>query len=97
MQRFIFPIGSLTKSNVRRIAAAAESPLNNCRVLKKKESMGICFIGKRPFDEFLQKYVIPTPGRFIDVDTGKIVGSHSGMELLTIGQGARIGGAINRY
>ncbi len=96
MQQFIFPLGSLTKSDVRKIASTAESPLNDCRILTKKESMGICFIGRRPFDEFLQNYVVPTPGRFIDVDTRRVVGTHSGMELFTIGQGARIGGALSR-
>jgi tRNA U34 2-thiouridine synthase MnmA/TrmU len=65
----------------------------------KKESMGICFIGKRNFGQFVSQYLTeaPAPGNFVDVDTGKIVGRHRGSMHYTIGQGAKISGANTKY
>jgi tRNA-specific 2-thiouridylase len=56
----MFPVGDLQKSEVRKIATEKFAGLN---ILKKKESMGICFIGKRPLKEFLSQYINLTPGR----------------------------------
>lgn len=97
LRQYIFPIGGFRKSQVRKIANAPTSPLLGANALKKKESMGICFIGKRPLPEFLSNYLSPTPGRFIDIDNGVSVGTHSGVEYLTCGQRARIGGLPGRY
>lgn len=79
----MFPIGSLLKSNVKRLAA--EAGLN--AIAMKKESMGICFVGKRPFKEFISEYIAPKRGTFVDIDTGKVIGEHNGFHNFTIGQG----------
>ena len=61
--------------------------------------MGICFIGKRNFGQFISQYLpkVPRPGNFVDVDTGEIVGRHEGAVRYTLGEGARISGAKLRY
>jgi tRNA-specific 2-thiouridylase len=61
-------VGHLTKAQVRALAAAASSPLKDCRVISKRESMGLCFIGKRSFDSFLGRYIPITPGRLVNID-----------------------------
>ncbi|XP_055350571.1 mitochondrial tRNA-specific 2-thiouridylase 1-like isoform X2 [Paramacrobiotus metropolitanus] len=63
----------------------------------KKHSTGICFIGKRNFADFMREYSHPTPGRFIDVDSGEVVGRHDGVQFFTIGQRALIGGRSGAY
>ncbi len=57
----LFPLGELTKSEVRDIARKAGLP-----VADKKDSTGICFIGERPFAEFLAQYLPPSPGKIVD-------------------------------
>ncbi len=61
--------------------------------------MGICFVGKRDFGDFIHQYLPepPKPGVFVDVDTGQVVGTHQGSLLYTIGQGAKISGASQRW
>ena len=83
-----FPLGEMRKSEVRKIAR--ESGLPNW---DKKDSVGICFIGKRPFREFLKKYLPPSPGQILTPE-GKIVGEHEGLHFYTIGQrkGLAVGG-----
>ncbi|EED86582.1 predicted protein, partial [Thalassiosira pseudonana CCMP1335] len=94
----IFPLGHLAKSQtqqtVRDIAHQAAIP-----TASKRDSMGICFIGKRNFGQFVSQYLPepPAPGTFVDVDTGEIVGYHEGSMHYTIGQGAKISGASARY
>ncbi|KAL3802002.1 hypothetical protein HJC23_010346 [Cyclotella cryptica] len=80
--------------SVRDIALRAKIP-----TASKKESMGICFIGKRNFGRFVSQYLpdTPTPGKFVDVDTGEIVGYHRGSMHYTIGQGAKISGGSTKY
>mmetsp|Transcript_25788 Transcript_25788/g.48398 ORF Transcript_25788/g.48398 Transcript_25788/m.48398 type:complete len:445 (+) Transcript_25788:54-1388(+) len=95
-ENVLFPIGHLTKQEVKQIAQEA-TELKGLRVLRKKESMGICFVGKRKMSEFLPQYFSPTPGRFIDIDSGLVVGTHEGAELFTVGQKAKIGGAAQKY
>jgi len=85
LARTLFPVGELHKSEVRRIAA--EIGLPNA---KKKDSTGICFIGERPFREFLARYLANTPGPIED-DRGRIVGSHVGLSFYTLGQRKGIG------
>jgi tRNA-uridine 2-sulfurtransferase len=88
LARTLFPVGELAKTEVRRIAA--EIGLPNAR---KKDSTGICFIGERPFREFLDRYLSRTPGPIVD-DTGATVGRHVGLSFYTLGQrqGLGIGG-----
>lgn len=84
----LFPVGELPKTEVRRIAA--EIGLPNA---KKKDSTGICFIGERPFREFLNRYIQKEPGPIRD-DQGRVVGQHVGLSFYTLGQrqGLGIGG-----
>jgi tRNA-specific 2-thiouridylase len=85
LARTLFPIGELQKSEVRRIAA--EIGLPNA---KKKDSTGICFIGERPFREFLARYLATAPGPIED-DRGRAIGSHVGLSFYTLGQRKGIG------
>jgi tRNA-specific 2-thiouridylase len=84
----LFPLGDLLKSEVRDIARRAGLP-----VADKKDSTGICFIGERPFAEFLAQYLPPSPGPIVD-DRGRTVGRHDGLAYYTLGQrhGLLIGG-----
>jgi tRNA-specific 2-thiouridylase len=81
----LFPVGELRKTEVRRLAA--EIGLPNA---KKKDSTGICFIGERPFREFLNRYLAHTPGPVKD-DRGRVIGEHVGLSFYTIGQRKGIG------
>ncbi|XP_040355842.1 mitochondrial tRNA-specific 2-thiouridylase 1 isoform X1 [Ixodes scapularis] len=74
LQRTLFPLGEATKGQVKALARS----LGLHRVADKKESMGMCFIGKQDFQSFVEKYVEPKRGTFVDIETGKVVGSHSG-------------------
>ena len=85
LARTLFPVGELQKSEVRRIAA--ETGLPNAR---KKDSTGICFIGERPFREFLGRYLVNAPGPIED-DRGRTIGSHVGLSFYTLGQRKGIG------
>ena len=89
LSKTLFPVGELHKTEVRRIAA--EIGLPNA---KKKDSTGICFIGERPFREFLNRYLPRIPGPIRTPD-GKTIGEHIGLAFYTIGQrkGIGIGGA----
>ncbi len=86
LSKTIFPIGQLEKSEVRRMAE--EHDFINA---KKKDSTGICFIGERNFNQFLDKHLLSTPGNIIDLDTDKVVGKHSGLIHYTLGQRKGIG------
>jgi tRNA-specific 2-thiouridylase len=88
LARTLFPLGELPKTEVRRIAEEAGLP--NAR---KKDSTGICFIGERPFREFLNRYIASEPGP-IRNDRGRTVGQHAGLSFYTLGQrqGLGIGG-----
>jgi tRNA-uridine 2-sulfurtransferase len=88
LARSMFPVGELKKTEVRRIAA--EIGLPNA---KKKDSTGICFIGERPFREFLNRYLSHAPGPMLD-ERGREVGRHVGLSFYTLGQrqGLGIGG-----
>jgi tRNA-specific 2-thiouridylase len=89
LARAMFPVGALNKSEVRRIALEAALPNH-----AKKDSTGICFIGERPFREFLNRYLPKAPGPIVD-DKGRAIGEHIGLAFYTIGQrkGIGIGGA----
>ena len=92
LARTMFPVGELPKTEVRRIAA--EIGLPNAR---KKDSTGICFIGERPFREFLNRYLSHQPGPILD-DRGRTIGEHVGLSFYTLGQrkGIGIGGVKDK-
>jgi tRNA-specific 2-thiouridylase len=88
LSKTLFPVGELHKTEVRRIAE--EIGLPNA---KKKDSTGICFIGERPFREFLNRYISKEPGPIKD-PSGRTIGQHVGLSFYTLGQrqGLGIGG-----
>jgi tRNA-specific 2-thiouridylase len=88
LAKTLFPLGEMRKDEVRRQAHAAGLP-----VFDKRDSTGICFIGERPFQEFLSRYLRPAPGP-IETERGRIIGEHAGLSLYTLGQrsGLKIGG-----
>jgi tRNA-specific 2-thiouridylase len=88
LARTLFPVGHLRKSEVRRIAREAGLPNH-----AKRDSTGICFIGERPFREFLSRYLPREPGPMVTPE-GAQVGEHLGLMYYTIGQrqGLGIGG-----
>ena len=88
LSKTLFPVGELHKTEVRRLAE--EIGLPNA---KKKDSTGICFIGERPFREFLNRYIAKEPGPIKD-DRGRVLGRHQGLSFYTLGQrqGLGIGG-----
>lgn len=89
LKKVLFPIGHLHKKQVRILAEEAGLPVHD-----KKDSTGICFIGKRDFKPFLHRYMPYTQGDFVSME-GKVVGKHDGAAYYTIGQrkGLGIGGA----
>jgi len=93
LAKTLFPLGALYKRDVRRIAAEA-----GLHVAGKKDSTGICFIGERPFREFLMRYLPMRPGEIRNLDDGRVIGEHQGLMYHTIGQrkGLHIGGIKGR-
>jgi len=88
LEHVLFPLGAMKKTEVKEIARR-EGFVN----ADKKESMGVCFVGKRKFRPFLQGFLGAQPGDFTTLD-GKVVGRHEGSSFYTIGQrkGMGIGG-----
>lgn len=88
LAKTLFPLGELTKPQVRRIAA--EQRFVNAR---KKDSTGICFIGERKFKQFLSQYLPAQPGE-MRTPEGELIGRHDGLMYYTLGQrqGLGIGG-----
>jgi tRNA-specific 2-thiouridylase len=86
--RTLFPLGELRKDEVRRRAHAAGLSVHD-----KPDSTGICFIGERPFEDFLGRYIEGSAGRIED-PAGTVIGEHRGLSFYTIGQrsGLRVGG-----
>lgn len=91
LERSLFPVGHLEKSDVRALASEHDFVTSN-----KKDSTGICFIGERKFKDFLQKYLPAQPGEIETVD-GETIGKHNGLMYHTYGQrqGLGIGGLSN--
>ncbi|MGQ2966042.1 tRNA 2-thiouridine(34) synthase MnmA [Methylophilus sp.] len=89
LSKTLFPLGTYLKREVREIAR--QHGLANA---EKKDSTGICFIGERPFQEFLQRYLPRQPG-IMRTPEGKVVGEHEGLMYYTLGQrqGLKIGGS----
>ncbi|MBP6483026.1 MAG: tRNA 2-thiouridine(34) synthase MnmA [Rhodoferax sp.] len=88
LSRTLFPIGEMLKTEVRRVAESIGLPN-----AKKKDSTGICFIGERPFRDFLNRYIAKEPGPIKDA-RGRVLGEHVGLSFYTLGQrqGLGIGG-----
>ncbi len=86
LENVLFPLGEYTKPEVREIALKI-----GLNVAKKKDSTGICFIGERHYQEFIKNYLKPNPGDIIDVESGKIIGRHTGLMNYTIGQRRNVG------
>jgi tRNA-specific 2-thiouridylase len=88
LARALMPLGTLLKTEVRERARKAGLP-----VFDKPDSTGICFIGERPFQEFLSRHLKTLPGPIEDA-AGRLVGEHRGLALYTLGQrsGLRLGG-----
>jgi tRNA-specific 2-thiouridylase len=84
----MFPLGEMSKRDVRALARRAGLPTH-----AKKDSTGICFIGERPFRDFLARYLPRTPGAMVTAQ-GRVVGTHQGLAYYTLGQrqGLGIGG-----
>lgn len=92
LNKSLFPIGDLSKPEVRKIASKLNLPTHN-----KKDSTGICFIGERKFKDFLEKYLPAQPGD-IHTTAGELIGNHEGLMFHTYGQrqGLGIGGIENK-
>ena len=89
LSKTLFPLADLYKRDVRRMAEEA-----GLHVAVKKDSTGICFIGERPFKEFLMRYQPPKKGEIRCLDDERVLGEHEGLTYHTIGQrkGLHIGG-----
>lgn len=96
LPKVIFPLGQMMKSEVKRISKDLTFDWLN----RRKESMGLCFVGKRrDFSEFLADY-LPDPsseGNFVCFESGEIIGKHDGLPFYTIGQNAKIPGMKCKY
>jgi tRNA-uridine 2-sulfurtransferase len=88
LSQSIFPLGALLKKEVREIAK-----INSLHNYDRKDSTGICFIGERPFADFIGGYIKKDPGEIVSSD-GEVLGTHDGLNFYTIGQrqGLKIGG-----
>ena len=92
LSKTLFPLGEIPKTEVRKIAEQLKLPN-----AAKKDSTGICFIGERPFREFLNRYLSHQPGPMKTPD-GKVVGQHIGLSFYTLGQRKGIGiGGVKSY
>ena len=91
LSKAMFPVGGLTKGEIRSIAREAGLPVSD-----KKDSTGVCFIGERNFKQFLSGFLPAQPGDMITTD-GRVVGRHDGLMYYTLGQrrGLGIGGGGN--
>ena len=85
LQRVLFPLGALQKETVRHIARDLGLPVH-----AKRDSTGICFIGERPFREFLAQYLPAQPGDMVTAD-GEVIGRHDGLMFYTLGQRQGLG------
>jgi len=81
VSKLLFPIGHLQKREVRAIAAARGLPS-----AARKDSQGICFLGKINYNDFIRHYLGEHPGKIVEWETGKVLGKHKGYWFHTIGQ-----------
>ena len=89
ISKVLFPLGNLTKTEVRRIAEE-----NNLITKETKESYDVCFLGSQKFKDFMDKNYPEKEGNIIDIKTNKVVGKHTGISKYTTGQrrGLNLGG-----
>jgi len=94
LKKTLFPLGEYTKPEVREMAKA-----RGLFTAAKKDSQGICFVGKIGIREFLSQYVEQEPGEIIDKKTSKVLGHHDGAIFYTLGQrhGLDVGGGLPYY
>ena len=81
IKKLMFPIGHLMKSEVRAIAHEAHLPSAD-----RKDSQGICFLGKINYNDFIRRYLGEREGKIVELETGKVLGTHRGYWFHTIGQ-----------
>ncbi len=81
ISKLMFPIGHMMKSQVRDIAHAAHLPSAD-----RKDSQGICFLGKVNYNDFLRRYLGEREGKIVELETGRVLGTHRGYWFHTIGQ-----------
>lgn len=81
IDKLMFPIGHLMKSEVRDIAHQAKLPSAD-----RKDSQGICFLGKINYNDFIRRYLGEREGKIVQLETGKVLGTHKGYWFHTIGQ-----------
>ena len=81
ISKLMFPIGHMMKSEVREIARHAHLPS-----AERKDSQGICFLGKINYNDFIRRYLGEKEGKIVELETGKILGTHKGYWFHTIGQ-----------
>lgn len=86
VSRLLFPTGHLSKAEVRRIAEEAQLPSAT-----RRDSQGICFLGKVNYNQFIERALGRMPGRIIEMETGKTIGTHQGYWFHTIGQRKGLG------
>lgn len=82
----LFPLGTLPKSEVRRLASEAGLP-----TAERKDSQGICFLGKINYNDFIERHLGIHPGPIVEIETGKKIGTHKGYWFHTIGQRKGLG------
>jgi tRNA-uridine 2-sulfurtransferase len=94
LRKSLMPIGEFTKPEVRELARKY-----GLATAEKKDSQGICFVGKVGIKDFLRQYVTTEPGNIIDKNSGAIIGRHEGAIFYTFGQrqGLGVGGGLPYY
>ena len=94
LEKTLFPLGRLTKDKTRQIAKSIDLPN-----AKRKDSQGICFVGKIELGAFLEQKIKPRKGKIVDIDSGKEIGDHRGVWFYTEGQrkGIQVGGSPKPY
>jgi tRNA-specific 2-thiouridylase len=86
LQRIVFPLQDLQKAEVRELASRYSLPNQD-----RKDSQGICFLGKIRYSQFIQHYLGEQPGEIVHEETGRVLGSHNGYWFHTIGQRQGLG------
>lgn len=86
VSKLMFPIGHLLKSEVRDIAVREQLPS-----AQRKDSQGICFLGKINYNDFIERYLGKRVGKIVELETGKVLGKHNGYWFHTIGQRKGLG------
>ena len=86
VSKLMFPLGGLMKTEVREIAKKAQ-----LATAKRKDSQGICFLGKINYNDFVKRFLGERKGKIIEIETGKVIGQHNGFWFHTIGQRKGLG------